>query len=139
MTSQEARRTGLREALEHLHHPIIEQDYVSIPPRDVTVCAWCFAGIDDVHEPWPCPTAELLAALADTHSGDELPEGTKLVLMSDELFAALGADRVEWGEPDEHGWYSPTLYRDSLSGDDLDCKDSFTVPEQDVPLSWSKR
>ena len=38
------------------------------------------------------------------------PEGTRLVLMTDELFAALGADRVDWGEPDEHGWYSPTVY-----------------------------
>jgi hypothetical protein len=28
---------------------------------------------------------------------------------------------------------------DTHSGDDHDCKDSFTVPEQDVPLSWSKR
>jgi hypothetical protein len=28
---------------------------------------------------------------------------------------------------------------DTHSGDDHDCKDSFTVPEQDVPASWSKR
>jgi hypothetical protein len=41
----------------------------------------------------------------------EPPPGTRLVLMSDELFEMLGADRVEWGEPDEHGWYVPTVYR----------------------------
>jgi hypothetical protein len=23
---------------------------------------------------------------------------------------AYGASRVEWGEPDEHGWFTPTLY-----------------------------
>jgi hypothetical protein len=27
----------------------------------------------------------------------------------------------------------------TLALDDHDCKDSFTVPEQDVPASWSKR
>jgi hypothetical protein len=35
----------------------------------------------------------------------------KRVLVSDELFAALGT-RVEWGEPDVDGFYTPTLYRD---------------------------
>lgn len=38
------------------------------------------------------------------------PPDTRLVLMSDELFKQLGSGRVEWGEPDEHGWYSPTIY-----------------------------
>ena len=40
------------------------------------------------------------------------PPGTKLVLMSDELFELIAAPQhmnVEWGEPDEHGWYSPTI------------------------------
>jgi hypothetical protein len=40
------------------------------------------------------------------------PEGTRLVLMSEALALELGASRVEWGEPDEHGWYTPTLYSD---------------------------
>jgi hypothetical protein len=33
------------------------------------------------------------------------------VLISEELFVALGADRVEWGEPDTDGFYTPTLFR----------------------------
>lgn len=37
------------------------------------------------------------------------PEGTRLVLMTDELFAQLGATSVEWGNPDEHGRYTPTV------------------------------
>ena len=36
----------------------------------------------------------------------------KKVLMTDELFEALGASRVEWGEPDADGFYTPTVYRD---------------------------
>lgn len=52
----------------------------------------------------------------------EPPEGTKLVLVSDDdrvlvrsisLMAAMASEgrRVtwEWGEPDEHGWYTPTF------------------------------
>lgn len=34
------------------------------------------------------------------------------VLMSEELAAELGP-RVEWGEPDADGWYTPTIYRDT--------------------------
>jgi hypothetical protein len=40
------------------------------------------------------------------------PEGARFVLMSEELALGLGANRIEWGEPDEHGWYSPTLYKE---------------------------
>lgn len=40
-----------------------------------------------------------------------LPAGTRLVLMSEPLFLELGASRVDWGEPDADGWYTPTLYR----------------------------
>lgn len=39
------------------------------------------------------------------------PEGTRLVLMDEGLFEALGADRVEWGEPDGRGWYTPRVSR----------------------------
>lgn len=41
------------------------------------------------------------------------PEGTRLVLMTDGLMNALvdvvGADQMSWGEPDGHGWYTPTI------------------------------
>ena len=39
------------------------------------------------------------------------PQGTKLVLMADTLFDALGVSYFEWGEPDRNGVYSPVLYR----------------------------
>ena len=32
------------------------------------------------------------------------------VLMSEELFDQLGASRVDWGEPDAQGFYTPTVY-----------------------------
>lgn len=34
----------------------------------------------------------------------------KKVRVSDELFELLGVDRVDWGEPDEEGFYTPTVY-----------------------------
>ena len=37
----------------------------------------------------------------------------KRVLMSDELFDALGASKVEWGEPDAEGFYTPAVYADT--------------------------
>jgi hypothetical protein len=48
---------------------------------------------------------------------DTPPRGTKLVLMSDELMDALARTEERdgrrvtwvWGEPDEHGWYTPTF------------------------------
>lgn len=40
----------------------------------------------------------------------DVPDG-KLVRMSDELFAQLGASRVEWGEPDAFDVYNPTVVR----------------------------
>jgi len=45
------------------------------------------------------------------------PADTRLVLVNEGLLTALGADRVEWGEPDEHGWYTPTLYRSTRASD----------------------
>lgn len=36
--------------------------------------------------------------------------GMKRVLMTDELFQQLGADHVEWGEPDADGFYAPNVY-----------------------------
>ena len=57
-----------------------------------------------------CDPQTIRDLVAAARRGLEPPVGTKLVLMSDELMAALGADRVEWNEPDEHGWYTPTVY-----------------------------
>lgn len=48
---------------------------------------------------------------------DDLPDTRQVdrtryrpVLFDEELAGAL-AERVEWGEPDKDGWYTPTLYR----------------------------
>jgi hypothetical protein len=55
--------------------------------------------------------APITQAPRDVAGSGGPPEGTRLVLVSDGLFEALGATSVDWGEPDEHGWYTPTLYR----------------------------
>lgn len=41
-----------------------------------------------------------------------MPEGSvwRKVRMSDTLFRLLGADVVDWGEPDDEGFYNPTVY-----------------------------
>jgi hypothetical protein len=84
---------GLREAL----------DKIAARTDDEEVMYWVGKARTAMHR----------AALAAAPRGaSEPPEGTKLVLMGDDLFTVLGADRVEWGEPDEHGWYTPTLFRD---------------------------
>jgi len=36
-----------------------------------------------------------------------------IVYLTEDELLAFGASRVEWGEPDEHGWYTPTLYSGS--------------------------
>ena len=33
-----------------------------------------------------------------------------VVYLTEAELLAFGAYRVEWGKPDEHGWYTPTLY-----------------------------
>lgn len=81
------------------------------------------------------------------------PEGTHLVLVADGLLEAL-ADRVDWGEPDEHGWYVPTLYRaeatagprDLFAASDLDdpespwYDDSAWVPAEELRVTtWYER
>jgi hypothetical protein len=53
------------------------------------------------------------------------PEGTRLILASENLLDEWGsrtedgyAIRVKWGEPNEHGWYTPTFsidYTDRLN------------------------
>lgn len=41
----------------------------------------------------------------------DMPEGTmwRRVRMSDTLFRLLGASGVEWGLPDDEGFYTPTV------------------------------
>ena len=42
----------------------------------------------------------------------DMPEGTiwRKVRMSQTLFELLGAGGVDWGEPDDEGFYTPTVY-----------------------------
>lgn len=47
----------------------------------------------------------------------------KKVLMTDDLFYQLGADRVEWGQPDEEGFYTPTIYKDTRKRLRLECSE----------------
>jgi hypothetical protein len=52
---------------------------------------------------------------------EPLPQGTPNPLRADGLYPVLVApglfeelaDRVEWGEPDRDGFYTPTLYRET--------------------------
>ena len=56
--------------------------------------------------------------------------------MSDELFYQLGASKVEWGEPDADGFYTPTVYRETPpAGVDL------TVDLEGTPtlVGWETR
>lgn len=53
----------IRERVEELHHPVTEWDYVSVPPREVTVCVECLVN-DEFHQEWPCRTAAILDELA---------------------------------------------------------------------------
>ena len=41
----------------------------------------------------------------------------KRVLMTDELFEQLGASRVDWGQPDADGFYTPSVYKDARSAE----------------------
>lgn len=36
--------------------------------------------------------------------------GWRRVRLSTELFLQLGAGQVDWGEPDDEGFYTPTIY-----------------------------
>ena len=55
------------------------------------------------------PEGEAILALLNP------PDGTRLVLMSEELMDVLARPREgyavtwQWGEPDENGWYTPTF------------------------------
>ena len=42
----------------------------------------------------------------------DMPEGVvwRKVRMSETLFRLLGAGGVDWGEPDEEGFFTPTVY-----------------------------
>jgi hypothetical protein len=65
----------------------------------------------------------LRAAAAVNEQLPEPPEGCRLILASEDLFELLGTRSedgrrlsYEWGEPDEHGWYTPivTSHQDPL-------------------------
>jgi hypothetical protein len=49
---------------------------------------------------------------------EDAPEGAvqRNVRMSETLFRQLGASRVDWGEPDAEGFYTPTLTAAGSSG-----------------------
>lgn len=40
---------------------------------------------------------------------------TGIVRLTEAEILAFGVDRVEWGEPDSHGWYTPTLFSKPLA------------------------
>ncbi len=77
----------------------------------------CWAGTQEKRCPadghlWPCDTRQVLDALRAA----EPPAGTRLVLVSEDaatlFFGRNGLGDLltfEWGEPDEHGWYAPTI------------------------------
>ena len=48
-------------------------------------------------------------------------EGLHKVLVTEELFRELGASRVDWGEPDADGFYTPMLYSNTGPRPDSDC------------------
>lgn len=50
------------------------------------------------------------------------PEGAELipVRVSRELFDSLGASGVEWGEPDEEGFYTPTVTVEEDPADEME-------------------
>jgi hypothetical protein len=55
------------------------------------------------------------------------PDGQRLVLVSGDLLDLIGTrsergNRLsyEWGEPDEHGWYTPTITEHHAPLDELD-------------------
>jgi hypothetical protein len=69
---------------------------------------------------WPYSPDEVLAierqARAIERKCQQPPAGTRLILASEDLFVLFGTrdaagNRLsyEWGEPDEHGWYTPTV------------------------------
>jgi hypothetical protein len=54
--------------------------------------------------------------MTDPVARDRPPEGTRLVLVGIEFLSQFGTRTdsgdfitAEWGEPDEHGWYTPTF------------------------------
>lgn len=50
---------------------------------------------------------------------------TRKVLVDEEFFLLLGATSVEWGEPDEDGFYTPTIRRDR-------CPDCDEIPQNRI-------
>src|ERR1019366_2617694 len=64
----------------------------------------------------PCERHNLISREAQAAP----PPHTRLVIMADDLLSMIGTradngDRLtfEWGEPDEHGWYTPAITQHS--------------------------
>ena len=53
---------------------------------------------------------DLAASLMLTGRVNGVDDRTGIVYLTEGELLAFGAERVEWGEPDAHGWYTPTLY-----------------------------
>lgn len=58
---------------------------------------------------------------------DTTPSGPVKVLVSEEFFLSLGGDRVDWGFPDEDGFYSPTVLKDEPKQETCGCSCHGTV------------
>jgi SAM-dependent MidA family methyltransferase len=63
----------------------------------------------------------------------------KRVLMSNELFDALGASKVEWGEPDAEGFYTPAVYADTTEATLRAARDNLLRVMQDARLYGRER
>jgi hypothetical protein len=68
------------------------------------------------HDDRPCPVAAAILRADPTIAADlaRPPEHTRLILASEDLLESWGTRTedgrritAEWGEPDEHGWYTP--------------------------------
>lgn len=53
--------------------------------------------------------AEFLG-LSNRAYGEDVAHRTCVVDMTEDEILAMGASKVEWGKPDAHGRYTPTLY-----------------------------
>jgi hypothetical protein len=65
---------------------------------------------------------------------DPVNSEPRKVLMHEGLFQQLGAGRVEWGEPDADGFYTPTVYTPSY----LDLRERLAALEHEQWIKWSQ-
>ncbi len=78
-----------------------------------------------VNPTFPMSKADILAIVAEAERSAAAapPPGTRLILAHENLLDEWGTRTedgrritVEWGEPDEHGWYTPTFRKHERSG-----------------------